>query len=432
MFRCHTRDNTQTASHYIAGLLQADKANMERMQERVCGADYQGLQQFISDSPWSARDVMDRVASEVDHLLGGLPDSALLIDESGFVKKGTKSAGVARQWLGRLGKKDNGQVGVFAALAAGDRAALVDGRLFLPEVWANDPQRCAEAGIPEGDRVHRSKVEMALEMVAHQRRLGTHFGWVLADGLYGNSGIFTRGLEEQGETFLVDVHCNRLVYTQDPAPTVPPPKPGRGRKPQHPKATSGAVRVDHLAAAAAEADWHTVKLRQTTKGPLLVAVLHRDIFLWDGDPAQPVQPLRLLVRRDANGDHHYCVSNAPASVSDVELARVQAQRQWIERAFEDAKSEAGMAEYQVRKWQAWHHHMALVMMTMLFMLRYRLTHREAAPLLSCRDIRLMLEALLPTKGATFSDQCEQLHQRHRRRQTAIDWHNRQNQLADST
>ena len=132
-FRLKTRCVLGQAEEYLRGLAQAGRRNMERMAEVVPGTDYQRLQNFATNSPWDHRAVMRQVAEEADRLLGGEPDSSLLIDESGFVKKGKDSAGVARQWCGRLGKVDNCQVGVFGVLSNGARYALIDVRLYLPK-----------------------------------------------------------------------------------------------------------------------------------------------------------------------------------------------------------------------------------------------------------------------------------------------------------
>ncbi len=129
--------------------MQARRKNMERMAEVVVDSDEQALQHFLSNSPWDERGVLDQVARNADALLGGTPDSALLIDESGITKNGRHSVGVARQWNGRLGKVDNGQVGVFAALSRGALATLIDTRLYLPKGWVDDARRrVLAAGCP--------------------------------------------------------------------------------------------------------------------------------------------------------------------------------------------------------------------------------------------------------------------------------------------
>jgi FOG: Transposase len=134
-----------SASNYLKGLMQATRKNMERMEEHVVGADDQALQYMLTEAQWDSQAVMDQVAQEVNQLLGG-DKSCLLLDESGVEKKGENSVGVARQWNGRLGKVDNCQVGVFAALGRGARATLIDYRLYLPKSWSEDEARCQKNG----------------------------------------------------------------------------------------------------------------------------------------------------------------------------------------------------------------------------------------------------------------------------------------------
>lgn len=148
-FERGTRSVGERAKQYIQGLFQANRKNMERMEEVVPDCDYQSLQHFLSHSQWDVRAVLDQVAQEADRHLGGSVDTGLFLDESSFAKKGEKSVGVARQWNGRLGKVDNSQVAVFACLGQGPYATLIDTRLYLPKEWVLDPERCREAGVPE-------------------------------------------------------------------------------------------------------------------------------------------------------------------------------------------------------------------------------------------------------------------------------------------
>ena len=164
-----------------------ERKNMLHMAEVVPEADARNLPQFLTHSKWDARAVMDHVAHEANKLLGDEHNACLLIDESAFPKQGKKSVGVARQWLGRLGKVDNGQVGVFGALCRDILAAPVDARLYLPKEWTDDPSRCTEAGIPESEQVFRTKDELAVEIISHARQQGLKFGWVAADAGYGKS-----------------------------------------------------------------------------------------------------------------------------------------------------------------------------------------------------------------------------------------------------
>jgi SRSO17 transposase len=401
--------------------MQARKKNMERMAEVVPDSDAQVLQHFLSNSNWEARAVVDQVAMEADAVLGGSPNSALLIDESGITKKGQKSVGVARQWNGRLGKVDNCQVGVYAALSRGRFSTLIDERLYLPAEWVKDPVRCAAAKIPPAARALKTKPELALEMVRHSRRLGVRFSWVGADGAYGSDPAFLRALEADGETFMVDVHKDQHIYLEDPKPVLPAAPSGRGRKPQRRVAQRSPVRVDQWLAGQPESAWRRLSLRHSTKGKLQVEVLHRRVWVWDHKEAQ-AREWHLMVRREvkARDEIKYGLSNAPAETSVHRLAQMQGQRYWIERSFQDGKSQAGLDHYQVRGWKAWHHHMALVMMAMLFMLQERIDQREEHPLLSCADIETLLAHFLPRRDVGAEEVIRQLEVRHQKRQASID------------
>lgn len=424
-FQQSTRSVIEPVGHYLRGLMQADsgKKNMERMEERVANADEQQLQHMLTDSPWDHQAVVDQVAVEADGLLGGSSNSCLLIDESGFGKSGRYSVGVKRQWNGRLGKVDNCQVGVFAALGRDHRVTLVDERLYLPEEWTDDPKRCEQAGIPEEFRRFKKKVDLALEMIEHQRGIGVRFSWVGADGFYGNDPEFLRGIDARSETFVADVHCNQEIFLENPEPAIKKKKGKRGRNPTKLETNVPSIRVDRWKEEQPDEAWKPVKVRDSTRGELDVEVLHREVWLWDGKETE-AHCWHLIVRREVNAHQEvkYTISNAAAETPVERLAEMQAQRYWVERAFQDGKSECGMADYQVRKWSGWHHHMALVFMAMLFMLEERIQAEDTHPLLSCSDIEELLRHFLPKRAVTRDDVFEQLDKRHRKRSASIRSH----------
>ena len=419
MFVGHRYDNSSTAYRYLCGLVQSVKGNMERMEEVVSESDYEVLQQFISSSPWSARDVINKVAVEADDLLGGGCDVGLLIDESGFAKKGKSSVGVSRQWNGQLGKLENSQVAVFGALSSGHRVIPVDVALFLPKEWTDDEARCEKAGIPEAECKYRSKIDLALEIIHRQRELGVRFDYISADGLYGNSGEFCCRLDDLAEQFVVHVHADRRVYLSDPRPVIPTRKSEKGQSPSRLKAQCEPIRVDKLGKQLNKEDWKRVSLRQSTTGQLEVDIHHRQVWIWDGEEKQ-ARSWQLLIRREIDNPKEikYCLSNANEQVPAISLARRESQRFWIERAFEDGKQEASMADYQVRGWLAWYHHMALVMVAMLFMTRYRMLFAEEKPLLSCYDIKILLAHFLPSRNQSTDEILRQLERRHHKRRAA--------------
>jgi len=414
---------------YLCGLMQANRKNMERMAEVVPDSDEQSLQHFLSNSDWNERSVLDQVAFEADQLLGGQTDSCLILDESGFTKKGTCSVGVSRQYNGRLGKRDNCQVGVFAALSCGDQVTLIDKRLYLATSWTDDPERCEKAGIPKADQAFKTKPELALEMVRYNRRLGIRFEWVGADGLYGNTPILLRALDDDGEIFVFDVHKDQRIYLEDPEPKIPERKGNRGRHPTIATTELKPIKVAQWAKEQDESAWQRTELRNGTKGRLLVEVLHREVWLWDGKEANACC-WRLIIRRECANQNEikYSVSNAPESTTIPRLAQMQGQRYWVERAFQDGKSTVGMDHYQARGWKSWNHHMALVMMAMLFMLKERAIQRDDVPLLSCSDITTLLAHFLPRRDIRRDEVIRQMEVRHKKRQASIDNYFKNQQL----
>jgi SRSO17 transposase len=426
-FQAARHNLSPKARCYVAGLvMKAPRKNMERMEEYVEDYDYQAQQQFLSDSPWPHRPLTERVAKEVDALVGGV-DSMLLLDESGFAKKGNKSVGVARQWNGRLGKVDNSQVGVFAALSDGLRASLVDMRLFLPESWTSDAERCEEAKIPETERRARTKPELAWEMIEQARDRGLRFGWVGLDSLYGNTPWLLRNIEDAGLLFAADVHCDQKVYCDDPAPYLPRRKGSLGRKFTALRARSESVEIAALFATVPPRQWSTVRVREGTKGTIRVRACRQTVWWWDGQEKQGRPWWAVCFIDGATGERKYFLSNAGAKVSLRTLVQKRAARYWIERCFQDAKTSVGMADYQARGWIAWHHHMALVMLAMLFVLRERKLHEREMDLLSYQDIIELLNVYLPRTDRTKAAVLENMRHRHAQRRAAIEIARRKSQ-----
>ena len=418
-FQLSTRDQSQNARSYLEGLTTANLTkNMERMAERNPKADYQALQQFMTDSPWSAREVMDHVAQDANALIGDAQGTVLIIDESGIVKKGKNSVGVARQWIGNVGKVENGQVAVYGALANGSNYCLEDSRLYLPEVWTSDKKRLDKAKVPEAERTFKTKETLALEIVAHARRLGLKFAWVDADAGYGKSLGFTLALEQAGETFVVDIHKDQSIYLEEPQVEVPAYS-GRGRKPEKPKANPKPLRVDDLVLVQPENAWEKIAVREGTKGMIEYEYIFSRVWVYSEEHGT-IRQWHLIIRRDieTKSDYKYSFSNAPANTAKQLLAYIQAQRYWVERSFEEGKQNCGMADYQHRKWQSWHHHMALVMMALLFMMMEKIENQDKTPLLTGRDITELLTFYLQ-EPLTEEQLFKQINARHARRRRDI-------------
>jgi SRSO17 transposase len=429
-FQSYRHNVSDKARQYASGLMQAgSRKNMDRMAEVVPDSKSRNLQQFLTHSKWNHRDVIDHVAQDADKLLGDSKQACLLIDESGFVKQGKGSVGVTRQWLGRLGKVDNGQVAVFRVLANGKYATPIDVHMYLPEQWIDAPKRCEAAGIPKEDRKFRTKPELGLEIVRHAREKGLHFGWVGADAGYGKGPGFCSALDEMGETFVVDLHSDFHIFLEDPQPYIPEQTKKRGRPPKKYQTDNESVEVGEMIKQLPSWRWKTVTLRDTTRGELRVRICRLKVYIWDRE-SEITKCWTLIATKTcgSNPDTKISLTNASKNMTLKRLGWMQRQRYWVERAFEDGKSECGMADYQVRKWQAWHHHMALVMMSMLFMLTEKIRHKDIYPLLSCSDIEELLARFLPRRDLNKEDVIMQMEYRHAQRQKAIDSHAKRNKV----
>jgi SRSO17 transposase len=367
-------------------------------------ADYESLQQFITDSSWSASDVMDHVAQDANTLIGDPEGSGLIIDESGDVKKGKNSVGVARQWIGNVGKVENGQVGVYASLVNGKNYGLVNARLYLPEEWTSDKIRLDKAKVPEAERSFKTKEAIAYEMVLHARQLKLSYSWIGADAGYGKGLDFQLKLEALGETFVIDVHRDQLIYLEGPQLEVPAYSV-RGRKPEKSRPTQKPLRADSFALAQPEGTWQKIAVREGAKGMVEYEFIFARVWIYSEEHGA-IRQWYLIIRRDieTKSDVKYTLSNAPADTTKQRLAYMQGQRYWVERSFEEEKQNCGMADYQHRRWLSWYHHMALVMMALLFMMMEKIENRDETPLLTGRDISELLTFYLqkpPTEEEVF-------------------------------
>jgi SRSO17 transposase len=324
------------------------------MAETVSDSRYQPLHHMLSESNWDRRAVRRQLVVDANAHFGY--PSALLLDESAFGKKGNMSAGVARQWNGRLGKVDNCQVGVFAAVTRDGVASVVDADLYLPEKWAKDTTRCEAVGVPEEAQTFRTKGEIALDMVIRLRREGLHFSFVAFDGGYGHLPWLLGELDVEGEIFFAEVHSDQAIYLQDPAPAVAARRSSKGRAPRRLRTTAVPMTVAAWAATQSASAWGRLSIRDGEKGEVMADYLTQRVWVWDGE-APLASRWHLLVRRELDGTKlKFGLSNAKPRASLRRLAEMQGARHFVEQSFREAKSACGMAEYQVRRWQAWHHH----------------------------------------------------------------------------
>lgn len=419
MFDCRRLDRTVHAFEYLQGLFHECKSNIERMTERIPESNYQQLQHFISHSEWDGKAVMMEVAKNTNRSLESLKgEKGLLLDESGNEKAGNKSVGVARQYIGNVGKVCNSQVGVYAGVSRADKIGLVGARLYLPKEWTLDKKRCTRAGVPPSEQKYRSKPELALEIIEELEAAVTYH-WVGGDTIYGNSPELRKALHRRGAAFVLDVGEQLQVCLAEPQPYVPKSS-GKGRKPSRPVIAEKAVGLKDLIGQISSEQWKTIEYRVGTKGRLVREAVLKRVWVWKKGTAE-IEELELLISRKLDETEvKYSLCHEPPGKLSVEKALYrQMQRYWIERAFQEIKEQIGLAQYQVRGWQAWQHHIALTMMALHFILETQIENAENLPLMSCGDVKLMLGNILKNKLDEPKILMQTIHQRHRVRQIDI-------------
>jgi len=341
------------AGVYVRGLLSpAERKNGWTLAEQAGDRSPDAMQRLLNHADWDADKVRDDLREYVVEHLGD--DAAVLvIDETGFLKKGAKSAGVARQYSGTAGRIENCQIGVFLAYAAPAGRTFIDRELYLPKAWIEDRERCAAAGIgPDVD--FQTKPELALAMLSRALDAGVPAGWIAGDEVYGQHSGLRLALEERGMPYVLAVPVNQY--------TIAAPE---GRLAQY--------RVDALSAVVPETNWSRLSAGAGAKGPRL--------YDWVRLPIRPLsEPGRywLLVRRsltDGELAHYLCFCPPTASLAD--LVAVAGARWAIEESFQTAKGEVGLDHYQVRRYDAWYRHITLACLAHAFLTVTRAaTHGE--------------------------------------------------------
>ena len=344
------------ATLMIRGLLSGLERKTCEPIARAAGVARKPVQFFVGSGKWDDESVMAELRTHVAEELGD-PTAVLVIDGSTFVKKGNASCGVGRQWCGRLGKVENCQTGVFLTYAAAGGHAMVDRRLYLPKDWAGDGVRRKQCHVP-GEVVFEEKWRMALEMIRGHGSELPH-GWVTGDDEFGRVVELRRRLREHGEHYVLDVPCTTPV--RDLEQRRPPRRSRQRRKVPF-------VRIDAWAKKQPPEKWLRLKLRDSEQGPVMVEAITRRVAAKDErrhmGPEERAVVIRTLVE---NPVIDYCLSNAGPEVPLSELVRAHGQRHRIEEALQEGKQEVGLAQYEVRSWTGWHHHMTLSLLALWFL-----------------------------------------------------------------
>ena len=367
-------ENHPHAERFVQGLLGGhERRNTENIAEVVDGGVVSTMQKFVAQGCWDTAVVLRELRSHVAETLGD-EEGTLNVDETGFPKKGKKSVGVKRQYSGTLGRVDNCQVGVFANYYSTKGHTFIDRRIFLPEEWIEDHERREEAGVPE-NVVFCSKPKLGLEMIQTAVTEQVPFRWVGGDSVYGDSPTFVQGVRGLGKLYVLDVSSEAHVWLRQPKVGKPGPRGGRAKPKTKP--ISVAKAADQLSPSA----FKRITVSEGSQGPIVYE--YAEMKVWFSEEGYPTaEPERLLVRRSLTQEAElkYHRSNASSKVSLRRLAEQRACRWTIEEDIKAGKGQCGLDEYETRGWIGWHHHTALSMLALLFLVlqKLRLGKKRAA------------------------------------------------------
>jgi SRSO17 transposase len=404
---------------YLQGNLTVkERGTMTNIAEKVPGCNNQSLQQFISNSPWDEEGLIKHIQQEVAKLIGNNEKGSIHLDESGFPKQGNDSAGAKRQYCGRLGKVENCQVGVFLSYANGNRRTLIDKRLYIPEDRINDPDHRKRCKIPD-DLTFKTKAELGLEMLLAAKSRNIPFSWVGMDCHYGEQPWFLDELETEGFTYIADTPCDTRLWITRPDVGVPQKNGIRGRNPTIVRVIDNniPIRVDKLADELDTSQWHKVFLRDSERKEIWCQLACLRVY--PVRDSLPGNECWLVIRRnECESETKYQFSNAPPDTRFEKLGEMSCSRYWIERAIQDGKGEAGLADYEVRGYVGWNHHMAMTFLAMLFLLEMQDEWKSKAPLLTLTDVRRILEVVMPQRKMNDKVILDLIEQKHMARYSA--------------
>ena len=362
--------------HYIAGLIgPGDRKSVQPLAARAGDVGYDQLHHFVAAGVWDSAPLEAALLKEADRLVG---DEAgfLVIDDTALPKKGRHSVGVAPQYASSLGKTANCQSLVSVTLASREVPVMVGLRLFLPEIWTDDPERMARARVPKDRQVALTKPEIAIEEIDRVIASGARFGCVLADAGYGSSGPFRQALSARGLLWAVGLSRRQNVYPADVGLTFPVAKVGKRRKYHIPDQAPISAE-----AMLADEKWQKISWRRGTKGRLTCLFAARRVRLADGHKhrmldnrvqAMPGDEVWLVGERRSTGEQKYYVSNLPAGATLKSLAAAIKARWICEQAHQQLKEELGLDHFEGRSWTGLHRHALMTMIAYAFLQSGRL------------------------------------------------------------
>jgi SRSO17 transposase len=406
---------------YVAGLIgPGERKSVQPMASRTPAADYDQLHHFVGAGIWNEAPLERELIVQADRLVGGA-DAVLVIDDTALPKKGKHSVGVAPQYATVLGKQANCQTLVSLTLARREVPVPLALRLYLPEVWTEDPARLAKAGVPEPAQRHRSKSEIALAELDRVLGAEVRFGVVLADAAYGSSSGFRHALSERGLTWAVGIPRTQKVYSLEVGLTWPVAPRGHPR--QRPVPDIRPVAAHEMLGLQR---WRTVTWRRGTKGPLRASFAAVRVRVADGIPTRAGErshqhlpgneEVWLVGERRSTGEHKYYLSNLPTETPLKILAATIKARWLCEQAHQQLKEELGLDHFEGRSWSGLHRHALMSMVAFLYLQHRRLEaakrgkkqDRPAASAEPTRDTHRDHRALQPRPLPTMSLPAQEL------------------------
>lgn len=354
----HRTDMAETAWMYLKGLLSKLPRKSAEPIAQMHDVDRKVPQRFVGVSPWSDKKVRDGLLEDVTRTIGD-PGGVICLDPSAFPKKGTESVGVAHQWCGRLGKKENCQIGVFASYASPKGRCLLNCQLGLPEKWVDDKERREKCHIPT-DREYLTHWELADEVLRDVDSIP--HACILADSEMGRCGEFRDGLAQRNEDYALDIPVSLNIQIVEKG-----------------KPLSEPIQAGKWLAELPKSAWIRVKTREGSQGKRIFEVCRAEVLTTREDKTTRKETLLAIRPVETRHDVRLVLVRMPKGTSLEDMTQYATRRWTIEDCLERGKSECGMDQYEVRSWVGWHHHMTMAMLAIWLLEKLRLAKSKSFP-----------------------------------------------------
>lgn len=397
-------ESLHTLERYATGLLADVKHKSgAAIAKAVADLSDSALYRLMTETNWDYNALnQQRIQVMLEQAVAG--DGVLVVDDTSYPRQGKRAVGVAHQYCGALGKTANCQVAVTTRYVDPYHAWPVNGRLYLPEEWCQDPERCQQAGIP-AEVSFQTKPAIALQLIDEAKEMGVSFEIVVSDSSYGDNPSFLDGLEERNLSCVVGVACDFGVRLPEEVtaaarqPLPPKKKSGRPRKHPHPAQQAPLRRADKVLAAQPEAAWQTITWRMGTDGPLTKQFLALRVYRAVGETTGPEG--WLIGERPLpghKGDKKFYWSSLPATTPLARPVELAHRRPSAERGYQDGKGSTGLDDYAARKWDSFHRHLAIEMLVLSWLALQRPPVENPVIVMEPQPVQSPDEPLFPLRA----------------------------------